>query len=172
MPDLLLFRPPRRQPRLLVVNADKTNLALFTLDPWELRYAAKHEWPRNNRRLRSQAMLNVAMIRERPQAVIVPRENDKLRRLVAPVAKSLCVPLLSFSTPDETMAQALRHLPACHCSPEVIKDPLLFQTHALAHSALFNLIKTAYAKQQLPVIGTNRLAPDPQGPHTSAFSRP
>lgn len=172
MTDLLLFRPPRRQPRLLVLSADKQNLALLTLDPWELRYAAKHEWPKHNCKLRMRALLNIALIRERPQAVVVPKEHAALRRLIAPVAKELGLPVFSFTTPDATIVKALSHLPACHCSQEVIRDPLLFQTHALAHAALSKLIQTAYAKQQLPTIGTNRLASYSQSPDALTLPRP
>ncbi len=162
MPEYLFFRPPRRQPRLLVATSQANKLALIVSDPWELRCIAEHSIPLKNpdRMDRCQILIQEILIRERPQVLVVMASRSTARMAMRQFARHFDLPIIEMSPfrwqsfqrkmksrPKTALATFFNALPERHVSKALFKNKRLLKTALLAHAALSHLLKTSYDAQ-------------------------
>lgn len=157
--EYLLFRPPRRQPRIMAGSTEVNKLAIITSDPWELRFIAEHSIPldKTKRQDKCQVLLQEAIIRERPQALVVMASRSTARQIAKQFAKHYDLPLVEIGrnelkrftqktneTKKDSLQKYFKHMPQRHVSKELFKNKLLLKTVMLSHIALSKLLKLSY----------------------------
>lgn len=162
MPEYLLFRPPRRQPRLLGLKSHNGKLAIVVLDPWELRFIAEHDLPNKTEKRKDRILLltQEVIVRERPHAMVCTVGRSSATSMAKQIAGNINLPLILLTSNEQDMLlnttnkknaesrfELERLLSENYLSSRLAKSLMIRETTIMLQAALIQCVKFAYENQ-------------------------
>lgn len=149
MPEYLLFRPPRRNPRVLAAVSKRRRLAIAVVDPWELRFLSERkvcDEPAKKRLEQCKCLIRETLARERPHALAIAADKSTASKALSSILRDFKILSVRVS-PKTFSGDCLQRLPQRHLTPELFKSDNLKSAAALAHAGLSHFLSLDYDKR-------------------------